>query len=427
MATTYTLNPDKNGVEIRFDCKPPIEILEMIKAAGYRWSRPQKLWWAKQSEQTLAIAKNIADNVQIPSKPPVVFDLWEATRWVPGPGGDECSAHTVGSNYKSRLSTKEIAAIVKRELCRRFPSTRWSVTSDYLAVEVRLKSGPYENNQTEDFREWENTSPELSAIIEYAEKLLNSYNWDDSNPYADYSSQNFYGSVKLYKYQQTEPTEMQRQEVEKFRTRLKEEKRKKEMQLEQEWKAEQERRTKQQEEYALKDELARKAIANLTVAADIRDLADSERYMIPHVPMVWKAANVKDAREAIEEGAVGFEDCIILEEITAPRDLLNKFGETALLRDVPEIFRRVGGSYTNDPRITSMNDYDRMSKEERESVKWYALAVAIYTTEGELWAVVDDEGFSYARYIAIAPWDGCNKRERTPDLSDLEREENIYE
>lgn len=60
MTATYTLNTAKNGVEIRFASKPAADVLEAIKAAGYRWSRAQRLWWARQTEKTLAVATQLA-------------------------------------------------------------------------------------------------------------------------------------------------------------------------------------------------------------------------------------------------------------------------------------------------------------------------------------------------------------------------------
>ena len=143
----------------------------------------------------------------------------------------------------------------------------------------------------------------------------------------------------------------------------------------------------------------------MKAAATVRALEESEQYIIPGAPLARKASDLNEAREAAEENAVDISDCIILEEITAPAELLNAWGEKALLHDVPELFRAVGGSRTFDARIGSMIDYHNMDADERESVKWYTLATAIYTTTGELWAVVDDEGYNYARYIAVAPWD----------------------
>jgi hypothetical protein len=57
---TVRLNTEKNGVEIVFAAKPAAEILDRVKAAGFRWSRFAGCWWAKQSAETLAAAQAIA-------------------------------------------------------------------------------------------------------------------------------------------------------------------------------------------------------------------------------------------------------------------------------------------------------------------------------------------------------------------------------
>lgn len=57
---TVRLNTEKNGVEIVFPAKPAAEILDRVKAAGFRWSRFAGCWWAKQSAETLAAAQAIA-------------------------------------------------------------------------------------------------------------------------------------------------------------------------------------------------------------------------------------------------------------------------------------------------------------------------------------------------------------------------------
>ena len=61
MTATYTLNAEKNGIEITFDSKPAAAILDTIKAAGYRWSRARRIWWAKQSPEALETAQSVAE------------------------------------------------------------------------------------------------------------------------------------------------------------------------------------------------------------------------------------------------------------------------------------------------------------------------------------------------------------------------------
>lgn len=248
MTATYTLNAERNGVEIRFDSKPAAAVLDILKAAGYRWSRARRIWWAHQSPKALETAQAVTEGhmkEQATQDTAPALDLWERTRWTPGPGGDECHAHTVGSNYTRGMSNKEIAATVKRHLTQRFPGTKWSATTQgYNSIDLYLKASPYHNERHyETRREWAEKSPELSAILQYAESLLNSYNYNNSDTMTDYFDVNFYDSVGVcYDYQQTEPTEAQRAEIEQFRARMEEEKRNEEERREQEWQEEQARR-----------------------------------------------------------------------------------------------------------------------------------------------------------------------------------------
>lgn len=59
-APTVTLNPEKNGVEIRFPSKPAVAVLDRLKANGWRWSRFSACWYAKQSPEALALAQELA-------------------------------------------------------------------------------------------------------------------------------------------------------------------------------------------------------------------------------------------------------------------------------------------------------------------------------------------------------------------------------
>lgn len=61
MSITYTINNEKNGVEVKFTEKPSRKVLEQLKACGFRWSQNKGLWWAKKSAETVALAKKLAD------------------------------------------------------------------------------------------------------------------------------------------------------------------------------------------------------------------------------------------------------------------------------------------------------------------------------------------------------------------------------
>lgn len=58
---SYELNKEHNGVEIKFIEKPEVEIREALKKAGFRWHNTKQVWYAKQSEKTLTLAKKLTD------------------------------------------------------------------------------------------------------------------------------------------------------------------------------------------------------------------------------------------------------------------------------------------------------------------------------------------------------------------------------
>lgn len=60
--TTYNLNNEVNGVEIKFDEKPSTEILENLHANHWRWHKYKKIWYNKQTEENINFAKSVAEN-----------------------------------------------------------------------------------------------------------------------------------------------------------------------------------------------------------------------------------------------------------------------------------------------------------------------------------------------------------------------------
>lgn len=52
------LNDDKNGVELYFNSKPNEEVRNNLKSNGFKWSRFNKCWYAKQSDNTLNFANS---------------------------------------------------------------------------------------------------------------------------------------------------------------------------------------------------------------------------------------------------------------------------------------------------------------------------------------------------------------------------------
>lgn len=57
-------NEEKNGIEVKFNSKPDQSILENLKANGFRWSKYQKLWYAKDTEERRNFINTLNINVE---------------------------------------------------------------------------------------------------------------------------------------------------------------------------------------------------------------------------------------------------------------------------------------------------------------------------------------------------------------------------
>jgi hypothetical protein len=56
---TVSENADKDGIEIRFPSKPSADVLEALKAQGWRWSRFSSCWYTKRSESARNFAQSL--------------------------------------------------------------------------------------------------------------------------------------------------------------------------------------------------------------------------------------------------------------------------------------------------------------------------------------------------------------------------------
>lgn len=48
-----TYNEEKNGIEVKFNTKPAQEVINDLKANGFRWHRVKKVWYAKQTDERI--------------------------------------------------------------------------------------------------------------------------------------------------------------------------------------------------------------------------------------------------------------------------------------------------------------------------------------------------------------------------------------
>lgn len=377
------INNEKNGVELRFDCKPEESILDILRDNGFRWSNKQKMWYAKQSPERMAIVNSLCSvdsadcsadgsffNNENISEKRNKYDLWDLTR-----------TDSIENNFeKYRIhDTKEIAAIIRKHIKSRFTMCKFSVTSDYHSIHIDILSGPFAKN-----------SDELNAIADYVYAFAESYNYDNSDSMSDYFDVNFYGvyrgSIIASNYEQTEATVADAN----ISALFSEKKAKYEADKREREEKEYQQRLVQLEiekaESAKREEIRKSNHARIEAEAVVK-------------PETFFVINCYDVVKE-EDGTVIKSsrcNCKVQKAVYLTRELYD------MIVDLPvadfSFYQNMGGSYTDDLRINSYIDYEQMSAEERETVEWYNTAcVAIYCDD-ELKMVVDPQGHGYGKYV----------------------------
>jgi hypothetical protein len=120
-----------------------------------------------------------------------------------------------GSNYDSKLSTKEIAAKVRAYAKKNFPDFKFSVRSEWSmytdSMYIELKEGtciPFVEGSRSAERGYMSTmssvkawkdelTPEMFKVLDAVTTYASSFRYDDSDGMQDYFDTNFYLSIKV--------------------------------------------------------------------------------------------------------------------------------------------------------------------------------------------------------------------------------------
>lgn len=120
-----------------------------------------------------------------------------------------------GSNYDSKLSTKEIAAKVRSYAKKNFPGFKFSVRSEWSmyadSLHIELKSGPcvpfVEGSRSAErgymstmstVKGWENElTPEMFKVLDAVTTYASSFRYNDSDGMQDYFDTNFYIHIEV--------------------------------------------------------------------------------------------------------------------------------------------------------------------------------------------------------------------------------------
>lgn len=395
---TMVLNDSLNGVELKFENKPTEKVLELIKENGFCWSPKKKIWYAKQNEKTLSVAKQVSEEKvsfkEAKKQVKESFNLWAITHADIKP--------LTKQEIISIGEVKEIAKRIRQDL-KQFKGFKFSVKSNgtYLTskISIYIKSSPLEKD-----------SIYLEMVRKQVQKIADSYCYcTDYNSYGDYgSSYNIYTWVSVdYDYIQTEGDfssvlkEYDEQEKEaKIKEYEEQQKRYREWEKEEEIKkAEYEKKEKERQEKT-------ETIENNVSIVDLKT-----PYFIKNGK--WANCNKNESIETYKKNVSNNDYYIrtakITREIFFNKETYDLFCN--MLLDEFSFLQGFGGSDTLDNRINSMEDYNNMTEEERKTVEWFSTNCIVVYCEKNPMFIIDTQGYSYSRYVGLIDEDAIIEKE----------------
>jgi len=400
-----TKNNDFNSYEVTFDGKPSEDIRAALKAHGYRWHGVRRLWYGYTAPDFLdgaTVEENAAESgtekTSAATAKKQLAPLWE-----------RCDVSTIPEHCRT-LGGKEIGEAVRKHLRERFPEVRFSLRQERggwtTAFIAEILASPYtrervyKNRRTgepDKYGYYEN-SEALEGVLNYFKAYLESYNYDNSDHMTDYFDVNFYGHFEIAdKYEQTEPTEEQRADIAAFSEAKKADEERKEAEY-LKARAEEEKRA----EEARKKHEADKATA--AAGVEVVDLPEAEQIAAENLRECrLKACTLEEVRGYLKEDDENERDTRA--DAVISRKLIFKTSEAleAFSRCFMSDFDFLdydGGGVALCGGI-SLNDFNKMTAEQRERVgRYIPNACAVYFG-GALQFVIDTEGYTYARYILI--------------------------
>lgn len=406
-----TFNAEKNGIEIRFNSKPDSAILNTLKLGGFRWSNRQKMWYAKQSEQTIGVANSLSNgNIVIDDTKNKsennVYDLWDLTR-----------TDNIVNHVDKDKEPREIAMEARRHIKPRFPMCNISITSDYNSVRAYINASPFNKD-----------SDELKAICDYISEYIRSFKYcTHHDPYGDYgSSYNFYfsGCSIYYDYKQTDMNVSVGAICEDFQQKKQAfedaENKRREIELEESIersRIEHEESEKQRKIDEEKRDWIQACVSEKCVEYFVEGLVDYG---------YRKLNTEKEYQECEDDRKPTSHTCKVTKEIYMDKEQYDFFSNH-LMMDWSFV-AGTGGTDTDDLRISCMLDYDMMPKHERETVEWYDTDCVAILCDNRPMCVVDAQGFDYCRYVYFFNDETVvvNEHKSAQAITEEEREEDKH-
>ena len=435
LSVSISRNEEKNGIEIRFSGIPAAEVRDELKAHGFRWSRFGGCWYHHFTEEAKAFAESLQDeksgeSAEAPklterSGPAVPLpSLWERCKIDALPlYGTENELKKEATANAAKNGTgydREAAKIIRAHLKKRFPECKFSVTSGgagYLDnCDIYLCAAPYDMS-----------SDIISSIRKYCDALHDAFDADDGDFYADYGAHHdLYGGVSIkYNFERLPDTPESKAEAERFaeaKANFEKEEQARQMAEMEEL---QKRREEAEKERAERERKEAEDIAEIEQAAEIEEYSNEDSYFCRGYEF-RKLGTMAALEEYKREYGAPLVLCKIIRCVTLPAAQLLKFREM-LFSDFSFLAGQ-GGSGTDDPRISSIEEWNKLSPDEQEKIEWYAICTAIRCKEsGDIAFLINPEGHNYARYVYIIEGGSLPAPPSPSNSEDLEKAERIEE
>lgn len=443
------INQELNGIELKFAEKPSIDVIESVKANGFKWSSKKRIWWAKNTAERLAFVETLGEVSPAPSSAP--SSKVELIN-MEGVGSKEKTAYgaDLAKVIREELKTRGVKGVTVRarritydtgititvkataddlasieEAKERYTMScfehdvynnglyigdRWLYANEFETMSEEDKEAvfyqylDYAIRSTNEFKQYHHDRKECFTLSsKFWHKCLciyqiaNQWNYDNSDSMTDYFDVGYYLDIDI---KHDKDIELRATMTEEERQALEDERREKAEEFERFCKEQEEKEKQYKEAEAKRKVWEAESFEMIYNNIYIEDLEESEALYIDNlVGDCGKACSIEELKEGIERNPHHNE--AMVNRIVKFKDIeaFDRFCQM-FLYDF-DFLAQKGGTACEDVRISDDFNIYQLTTEQRESIKWFCFnCVAVYLNE-ELKLVIDPQGYDYARYVFL--------------------------
>ena len=383
--TTLLINKKLNGIEVVFESKPAQAVIDSLKSNGFRWHKVKKLWYAKNTAKRLAFAESIVgkktETTEKIKKVSSLPSFWE-----------RCKTNNIPEHCRT-ADTKTVAAETRKHIKERFPEIKFSCrigSGGWAAaneINFYFKSAPFAKD-----------SIYFEAVKAYVKAWLWSFNYDNSDSMTDYFDRNFYENISTWDFEETEPSESQKDDLADFDNENQKAKEEEKKQREDEYKKFLAGQAENEKAYKERQKIEDVQKEEIRDHVKIVDIEEEKKYIVSSsmVCGIGKECNIEELQN---EGTEKEESALVKREIYFTDEKIYNNFCNMFLHDF-NFLNGFGGTGTLDKRVADEN-FRQLNSRQREEVKWILWdCIAVFLND-ELKLIIDPEGHSYSRYVNL--------------------------